>query len=61
MPIVEVTHDSQIAARSTWFASRSESRQERCDRLRDAVVEAAGTNEVGVYLLLPIAAWAQGE
>lgn len=53
--------DIVVEVRSTWFASRAESRQERCDRLCDAVVEAAGTRSVGVYLSLPVAAWAQGE
>lgn len=53
--------DIVVEVRSKWFASRAESRQERCDRLCDAVVEAAGTAKVGVYLSLPVAAWAQGE
>lgn len=53
--------DIVVEVRSKWFASRAESRQERCDRLCDAVVEAAGTTSVGVYLYLPVAAWAQGE
>ena len=53
--------DIVVEVRSKWFASRAETRQERCDRLCDAVVEAAGTKDVGVYLSLPVAAWAQGE
>lgn len=53
--------DIVVEVRSKWFASRAETRQERCDRLWGAVVEASGTNEVGVYLSLPVAAWAQGE
>lgn len=53
--------DIVVEVRSKWFASRAESRQERCDRLCEAVVEAAGTSGVGVYLSLPVAAWAQGE
>lgn len=53
--------DIVIEVRSKWFASRAESRQERCNRLCDAMVEAAGTEKVGVYLSLPVAAWAQGE
>ncbi len=53
--------DVVVEVRSKWFASRAESRQERCDRLCDAVVQAVGTKEVGVYLSLPVAAWAQGE
>ncbi|WP_137294630.1 hypothetical protein [Nocardioides dongxiaopingii] len=50
-----------VEVRSKWFASRAETRQERCERLCDDVVEAAGTASVGVYLSLPVAAWAQGE
>jgi hypothetical protein len=50
-----------VDVRSKWFASRAEVRQERCDRLRGAVVQAAGTTSVGIYLTLPVAAWAEGE
>ena len=53
--------DIVVEVRSKWFASRAEVRQERCNRLCDAVVEAAGTPKVGVHLSLPVAAWAQGE
>lgn len=53
--------DIVIEVRSKWYASRAVSRQERCDALCAAVVEAAGTTAVGVYLSLPVAAWAQGE
>jgi hypothetical protein len=53
--------DIVVEVRSKWFASRAATRQERCDRLRDAVVEASGTKQVGVYLPLPVAAWAQGD
>ena len=53
--------DIVVEVRSKWFASRAVTRQERCDQLRDAVVEASGTREVGVYLSLPVAAWAQGD
>lgn len=53
--------DIVVEVRSKWFASRAETRQERCDRLRDAVAEASGTRRVGVYLSLPVAAWAQEE
>jgi hypothetical protein len=50
--------DVVVEVRSKWFASRAENRQERCDRLCDAIVEAAGTRRVGVYLSLPVAGWA---
>ena len=53
--------DIVVEVRSKWFASRAETRQERCDRLCDAVVKASGTNQVGVYLSFPVAAWAQGD
>ena len=53
--------DIVVEVRSKWFASRAATRQERCDRLCDVVVEASGTNQVGVYLSLPVAAWAQGD
>jgi hypothetical protein len=53
--------DIVVEVRSKWFASRAETRQERCDRLCAAVVEASGTRMVGVYLSLPVAAWAQGD
>lgn len=52
--------DIVIEVRSKWFASRAENRQERCNRLCDAVVEASGTANIGVYLSLPVAVWAQG-
>jgi hypothetical protein len=48
-----------VEVRSKWFESRARNRQERCDRLRDEVIEAAGTPSVGIYLSLPVAAWAQ--
>jgi hypothetical protein len=53
--------DLVVEVRSKWFASRAETRQERCDRLCDAICQAVGTSSVGVYLALAVAAWAQGE
>ena len=52
--------DFVVEVRSKWFASRAENRQERCDQLCGAIVEAAGTRRVGVYMSLPVASWAQG-
>lgn len=52
--------DVVVEVRSKWFASRAENRQERCDQLSDAIVDAAGTRRVGVYICLPVAGWAQG-
>lgn len=50
-----------VEVRSKWFASRAATRQERCERLCAELVEAAGTTALGVYLSLPVAAWAQCE
>jgi hypothetical protein len=52
--------DVVVEVRSKWFASRAENRQERCHQLCDAIVEAAGTRSVEVYMSLPVAGWAQG-
>lgn len=51
--------DVTIEVRSKWFASRAENKQERCDAIRDAVTAALGPVTVGVYLMLPVAAWSQ--
>jgi hypothetical protein len=51
--------DIVVEIRSKWFASRAETRQERCDQLFAAIAEAVGTLSVGVYLSLPVAAWSQ--
>lgn len=51
--------DVVVEVRSKCFPSRAETRQQRCDQIRDAVIEAAGTPSVGVYLSLPVAAWSQ--
>jgi len=53
--------DILVEVRSKWFASRVETRQGRCDRLRDAIIDATGTTSVGVYLSMPVAAWSQGD
>jgi hypothetical protein len=53
--------DVVVEVRSTWLESRAADRQDRCDRLCAAIVEALGTSSVGVYLTLPVAAWAQGD
>ena len=53
--------DVVVEVRSTWFASRADNRQERCDGLLEALVSAAGDLSVGVSLTLPVAAWAQTE
>ena len=51
--------DFVIEVRSKWTDSRARNRQDRCDRLCASLVEAAGTRSLGVYLSLPLAAWAQ--
>ena len=51
--------DILLEVRSKWFASRADDRHDRCERVRDVVVEAIGARSVGVYLSLPVAGWAQ--
>ena len=53
--------DLVVEVRSKWFSSRAENRNERCERLRGAILEAMGPISVGVYLSLPVAGWAQSE
>ncbi|MFD7847604.1 hypothetical protein ACWEOI_19590 [Nocardia sp. NPDC004340] len=52
--------DVVIEIRSKYFASRADNRQERCDRLL-ADIEKFVDATIGVYLTLPVAAWAQSE
>lgn len=52
--------DVVVEVRSKWFESRAADRDERCERLCAALVEALGSTSVGVYLALPVAGWAQG-
>jgi hypothetical protein len=51
--------DVVVEVRSKWFSSRATNRQERVDGLCEAVGKATGLGEIGVYLSLPVAAWAQ--
>ncbi|MFJ9693895.1 hypothetical protein [Kitasatospora sp. NPDC101183] len=53
--------DVVIEIRSKWFASRAADRQERVDSLHEGICEATGLEDFGVYLSLPVAAWAQGD
>ncbi|GAA1479187.1 hypothetical protein GCM10009623_36330 [Nocardioides aestuarii] len=53
--------DLVIEVRSRWTASRAETRDDRCERLRRFLVDLVGTPSVGVFLTLPVAGWAQGE
>ncbi|MCP3803745.1 hypothetical protein NLX83_31180 [Allokutzneria sp. A3M-2-11 16] len=48
-----------IEVRSKWFASRAADRQDRVDGLHEAIATATGLSDFGVYLSLPVAAWAQ--
>ncbi|SDL30910.1 hypothetical protein [Streptomyces indicus] len=50
-----------IEVKSKWFESRAANRQERIDTLHANIVAATGLRDVGVYLSLPCAAWAQGD
>ncbi|MCK2241750.1 MULTISPECIES: hypothetical protein [unclassified Crossiella] len=50
-----------IEVRSKWFESRATDRQQRVDRLHADLAAATGLDDFGVYLSLPVAAWAQGD
>ncbi len=50
-----------IEVRSKWFDSRARNRQERVDQLHREVEAATGLEDFGIYLSLPVAAWAQSE
>jgi hypothetical protein len=52
-------HDVVIEVGSKWFESQAENRQGRCDQLCERIAEIIGTTSVGVYLSLPVAAWAR--
>ncbi|MDX8052102.1 hypothetical protein SK571_22160 [Lentzea sp. BCCO 10_0798] len=51
--------DIVVEVRSKYFESRAANRQDRVEDLCSAIAEATGLADVGVYLSLPIAAWAQ--
>ncbi|MGI5504502.1 hypothetical protein [Lentzea sp. CA-135723] len=51
--------DLVVEVRSKYFESRVVNRQARADDLCEAIVAATGLADVGVYLSLPVAAWAQ--
>ncbi|MFI6099015.1 hypothetical protein ACIA8G_25965 [Lentzea sp. NPDC051213] len=51
--------DVVVEVRSKWFESRAANRQERVDDLCEAIEAATGLDDIGVYLSLPVAAWAQ--
>ncbi|MCO1580320.1 hypothetical protein M8C13_31640 [Crossiella sp. SN42] len=53
--------DVVIEIKSKWFESRAANRQERVDRLHADIAAATGLADFGVYLSLPVAAWAQGD
>ncbi|CAM5410173.1 hypothetical protein SALBM135S_01431 [Streptomyces alboniger] len=53
--------DVVIEVRSTYVESRAADRQDRVDRLHEAIRAATGLDDFGVYLSLPVAAWAQGD
>ncbi|GAB2648290.1 hypothetical protein [Nocardia goodfellowii] len=53
--------DVVIEIRSKWFESRAANRQYRVDELHDALTAATALDDFGIYLSLPVAAWAQSE
>ncbi len=53
--------DIVIEVRSKWFESRARNRQDRVDQLHCDVAAATGLENFGIYLALPVAAWAQSE
>ncbi|MCX2955198.1 hypothetical protein [Lentzea sp. NEAU-D7] len=58
-PLDSTGMDIVVEVRSKYFESRAANRQDRVDGLCAAIAEATGLADVGVYLSLPIAAWAQ--
>ncbi|WP_194816392.1 hypothetical protein [Nocardia sp. XZ_19_385] len=53
--------DAVIEIRSKWFESRAANRQDRVDDLHEALESATGLENFGIYLSMPVAAWAQSE
>ena len=53
--------DIVVEVKSKWFESRAANRQSRVDGLCKAVEDVVGFADVGVYLSLPVAAWAQSD
>ncbi|MEV1005958.1 hypothetical protein [Streptomyces sp. NPDC049881] len=53
--------DVVIEVRSKWYESRAADRQRRVDQLHERIGAATGLTDFGVYLSLPVAAWAQGD
>ncbi|WP_410667068.1 hypothetical protein [Amycolatopsis sp. cmx-4-68] len=49
-----------VEVRSKWCESRAANRQERVDLLHTGIAAATGLRDFGVYLSLPVAAWAPG-
>lgn len=53
--------DVVIEIRSKYFESRALDRQQRVDLLCEWIEAETGLDDFGVYLSLPVAAWAQTE
>ena len=52
--------DLLIEVKSKWFSERAEDRQRRAQAILAAAQDVTGTDvAIGVYLTLPVAAWAQ--
>ncbi|MET8774054.1 hypothetical protein AB0H49_18815 [Nocardia sp. NPDC050713] len=53
--------DAVIEIRSKYFDSRAATRQSRVDALHRAITDHTPLADFGIYLTMPIAAWAQTE
>ncbi|MEU2258594.1 hypothetical protein [Nocardia xishanensis] len=53
--------DVVIEIRSKYFDSRAADRQSRVDNLHRAITDHISLTDFGIYLSLPVAAWAQTE
>ncbi|QLY30314.1 hypothetical protein [Nocardia huaxiensis] len=53
--------DAVIEIRSKFFESRAGNRQERIDLLHERIEDATSLENFGIYLSMPVAAWAQSE
>lgn len=53
--------DVVIEIHSKYFGSRAQNRQDRVDELHERIAAETSLEDFGIYLSLPVAAWAQTE